>query len=365
MRQKMEHDQQTIVVMGASGAVGKQLVALLAAKGRYKLVIAGRRRVPLEELSKSLNGVASVLQTDLRQVKDLGFLQSACLLIMCVDIENDLVPKACIEHGVHYMDISASAGVYNILKTLDTRARQQGVALLFSVGLAPGLTNILSKHVLSAMPSASKLELYVLLGLGEAHGDRAYQWTFDNLHKKYRIKTKGKHEVVKSFSSGKTTWLAGKRRQFYLFDFVDQHIIGGAVPVSSVSTRMAFDNSFFTVLVAFMRKVGLTRIYRNAFIQKLMMKLMGKLRSGSDLYGVKALAKNEHGEEVAASLTGRSQGQVTALVTAELVDRLWDSNASGLLQADDLVPDVPLFLEHLRSLSVGMTIEIGHVTQTS
>jgi saccharopine dehydrogenase (NAD+, L-lysine-forming) len=42
-----------------------------------------------------------------------------------------------------------------------------------SVGLAPGLTNLLAKYCLEWLGTVDALEIGILLGLGEAHGPAA------------------------------------------------------------------------------------------------------------------------------------------------------------------------------------------------
>src|SRR5690606_38618918 len=157
------------------------------ARQRYKLILAGRRTVPLEKLKRSFQSDAEIMQVDVAHFDEPGLLKGAALLIMCVDIPDNRIPKACAEQGIRYMDISASRQVLHYLEETDVIAKAHKVPMLFSVGLAPGLTNLLAQYVTDKLPGAPVLEIYVLLGLGEAHGDQAFQWTFDNLHKTYAI----------------------------------------------------------------------------------------------------------------------------------------------------------------------------------
>ena len=299
-----------IIIIGASGAVGSAIVKHLDAASQYQLTLAGRRLGPLARLKETLHKDTQIIQVDVARTRDTDFLTGAALLIMCVDIPDSTIPEACVAHGVHYMDISASQQVLAYLEATDEAARTRGVAMLFSVGLAPGLTNLLAANVLQQLPNASALEIYILLGLGEAHGDQAFQWTFDHLHRQYRIKSGGIDKRVKSFTDPKTTTLAGSRT-FYLFDFADQYILKNIKGLKSVSTRLAFDNRFFTALVAALRTLGLTRIYRNKRVQRMMMGLLKKMKLGSDVYGVKVIARDDAGETSEAFLQGYGEGAIT------------------------------------------------------
>ncbi len=339
--------KDSIIIIGASGAVGSAIVRYLDAPQKYKLVLAGRRTAPLEKLKRSLQSDSELLQLDVDHFNEPVLLKKAALVIMCVDIPDNRIPKACAEAGVRYMDISASRQVLQYLEATDVLAGVHKVPMLFSVGLAPGLTNLLAKSVRDKLPDASVLEIYVLLGLGEAHGDQAFQWTFDHLHKTYAIRQDGFDTPVKSFTGPKTTDLLGKR-QFYLFDFVDQHILQQLNGIHSVSTRLAFDNRFFTRLVGLLRIAGLTRIYRNKRVQSMMMRLLKKIRLGSDVYGIKVIARNEAGQTESAFLQGYNEGAVTAAVAAGMVPLLLESKAAGLLHSHELVTDLPAFFTLLQ-----------------
>lgn len=339
--------KDSIIIIGASGAVGSAIVRYLDVLQKYKLILAGRKNAPLEQLKKSLHAGTEILQVDVTRFNEPGLLKGASLVIMCVDIPDNRIPKACVEQGIRYMDISASRQVLHYLEATDAIARSHKVPMLFSVGLAPGLTNLLAKRVRDKLPAAPVLEIYVLLGLGEAHGDQAFQWTFDNLHKIYAIHSNGFDKPVKSFSRPKTTDLLGMRK-FYLFDFVDQHILKQQKDIHSVSTRLAFDNRFFTRLVGLLRLTGLTGIYRNKRVQSMMLRLLKKIRLGSDVYGIKVIARNEAGQTESAFLQGYNEGAVTAAVAAGMVPLLLKSKAAGLLHSHELVTDLPAFFTLLQ-----------------
>lgn len=334
--------KESIIIIGASGAVGSAIVRHLDRQYRYQLILAGRRTAPLEQLKQSLVSDAAILQVDVARFDDPCVLNGAALVIMCVDIPDSRIPKACAEQGIKYMYISASQQVLRYLEQNNAWAQENKTPMLFSVGLAPGLTNLLAKNVLGKLPGATALEIYVLLGLGEAHGEQAFQWTFENLHKTYTVYQDGFEKPVKSFTKGRTTDLLGQRK-FYLFDFVDQHILKKEKGLQSVGTRLAFDNRFFTALVGFLRNTGLTKIYRNKQVQRVMMRLLKKVRLGSDVYGTKVIARNEAGQTESAFLQGHNEGAITAAVAAGMVPLLLESNASGLLHSHELVKDLPAF----------------------
>lgn len=339
--------RERIIIIGASGAVGSAIVRHLDIQAKYELILAGRRTSPLVQLKQSLQSDSGILQVDVAHFNEPGLLKGAALVILCVDIPDSRVPEACAWLGVRYMDISASQQVLSYLEATDAVARKHKVPMLFSVGLAPGLTNLLAKSVIHKLPGALALEIYVLLGLGEAHGDQAFQWTFENLHKTYNIRQRGFDKPVKSFTDPVATDLSGKRN-FYLFDFVDQHILKQLKGIHSVSTRLAFDNRFFTRLAGWLRIAGLTRLYRNRRVQNIMISLLKKIKLGSDVYGIKVIARNAAGQTAEAFLQGHNEGAITAAVAAGMVPLLLETKASGLLHSHELVEELPAFFALLK-----------------
>lgn len=354
---KDDQMMESIMIIGASGAVGSAIVKHLDAQKKYKLILAGRRLEPLVQLKRTLQSASEVLQVDVSNFKDPGLLKGAALVMLCVDIPDNKIPKACAAQGIKYMDISASQQVLGYLEETGPLASEHKVPMLFSVGLAPGLTNLLAKSVMNKLPDASVLEIYVLLGLGEAHGDQAFQWTFENLHKTYQIQSEGIDKPVKSFTDPGVTDLLGMRK-FYLFDFVDQHILKQEKGMRSVSTRLAFDNRFFTAVVACLRWAGLTRIYRNKRVQSIMMRLLKKISLGSDVYGIKVIARNDTGKTAEAFLQGHNEGAITAAVAAAMVPFLLASKAAGLLHSHELIKDLPAFFTLLKQDNGTLTFRL-------
>jgi hypothetical protein len=227
------------------------------------------------------------------------------------------------------------------------------------VGLAPGLTNLLGKWVTQSVQDRKRLQLFVLLGLGEDHGEQAFQWTFDNLHQQYTILEQGKDKLVRSFTQPLKTDLLGKR-SFYLFNFSDQHILARTQNLDSVSTRMVFDHRSITALIAGMRTLGLTRLMGLPRVQRMMIKLFRKIKMGTDVFAVKARSYNVNGTLKEASVSGHGEGAVTALVAALLAKDLLDKEdtPTGVLHIDTYIDDISLFIEAIRQYMPQLIVQL-------
>ncbi|WP_222166274.1 saccharopine dehydrogenase family protein [Edaphocola aurantiacus] len=348
-----------IVIVGGYGAVGSSVAKWLSAWYPGRVVVAGRSLQKAKNLQEKLEHTVDILQLDIDHIQNVSFLADAALLIMCIDQPSGALAELCIDKGVHYIDISATPAVLHRLESLQDKALAQKVTLLLSVGLAPGLTNLLGKWVTQSIPDQKMLQLFVLLGLGEDHGEQAFQWTFDNLHQEYTIQDQGKGQQVKSFTQPLTTDLLGKRK-FYLFNFSDQHILARTQNLDSISTRMAFDHKGITALIAGMRKLGFTRLMRLAWVQRIMIKLFRKVKMGTDVFAVKAQSYHSHGVLKEASISGYGEGAVTALVAALLAKDLLDKQTPllGVQHIDTYVEDVPEFLSELRKYNPQLQVKL-------
>lgn len=157
-----------ILLYGAYGFTG-DLTARLARQRGVELILAGRngektaalanelgfehRVFGLEDAAAHLGGVAVVLHC-------AGpFSKTAKPMI-----------AACIERGVHYLDITGEIGVFELAAHYGPKAAAAGVMLLPGVGFDVVPSDCLAAHVHAALPEATALEL-AFHGLGGfSHG---------------------------------------------------------------------------------------------------------------------------------------------------------------------------------------------------
>lgn len=118
---------------------------------------------------------------------------------MCLDLRDTGFVQACIDHQVDYVDITAD---YSVIAGIE-KLSPAGSTVVLSVGLAPGLTNMLAKQGKQRLDTARLADIYVLLGLGEAHGRAAIEWTIDNLAADFSVLEYGRKRQVASFTEGK------------------------------------------------------------------------------------------------------------------------------------------------------------------
>lgn len=173
-----------ILIVGGYGAVGSSIAERLMKMYPHQVIIAGRSFSKAHAKAEQFQNKVIPQQLDVNNSKDLSILNDVELVIMCLDQQNTDFVEHCIFKGISYIDISADYQNLQKIEKLHCLAEQNNTTVVLSVGLAPGITNLLAQYVVSQMKNVESVDIFVLLGLGEKHGDHAYQWTFDNVDSK-------------------------------------------------------------------------------------------------------------------------------------------------------------------------------------
>jgi saccharopine dehydrogenase (NAD+, L-lysine-forming) len=100
---------------------------------------------------------------------------------------------------------------------------------------------------------------------------------------------------------------------------------------------MCFDSPGLTALVGFMRKTGLSSLFKGKIIQNLAIKSFSHLAFGSEIFAVRVIGKNKEDGEYACSISGSGEGKITALVTSMVDKKIMTQNLpSGIHHIEEL-----------------------------
>lgn len=336
-----------IMIVGGYGAIGSILSEQLAKHFPQQVIVAGRSKEKAAQLARQLNDIVIPYAFDVKQHAQ-ALPGDVCMVIMCIDQEDTRFVAHCLNKGIHYIDITASNEFMEQVALLDDTAQQHAATVVLSVGLAPGVSNLLARYCSSKNPAVSEIDIFVLLGLGERHGTAAYQWICNNLHSSYTLRHKDRPVILKSFSDPVNTNLKGERK-FFLFNFSDQHALLRTTPLKRVQTRMAFDSSIFTRGLALFRQLSITKLLRSSTLQRGLIRLFHKFSWGTDVYGIKVVGNTPDGANIAYSITGYGEGKITAYVTTEIaLQVLQQAPKPGIYHSHEIIKDIPAFLQRLQ-----------------
>jgi saccharopine dehydrogenase-like NADP-dependent oxidoreductase len=341
-----------ILVVGGYGAVGRVVATRLAERYPGQVIAAGRNYDKANELSKATNGKILALALDIFTAHETPeILDDVALVIMCIDLPDTRFVEMCMQNGVDYIDVSASYEYLAQVEALHEVAQVGGGTAVLSVGITPGLTNLLGRYAKSQYDELRQLDIHILLGLGEAHGEAAVRWMAENLNGSFSVQENRKAKFVENFADGKQTEFPGKlgRRTTYRFDFSDQHVLPATLGINTVSTRIAFESALMTDLMALAKKIGLFALLRYQWTQDTLAKLLQTLRFGTELFVAQVDAQglaNGQWQTSSSAISGDGEGRVTGLVAAQVAERLVADNfPPGVFHIEQLIEPLPFITE--------------------
>ncbi|MEJ8544687.1 saccharopine dehydrogenase family protein [Brevibacillus borstelensis] len=345
-----------IVVVGGYGHVGKTICQELGKRHPGKVYAAGRSLDSAVRFCQTTGGAVLPLRLDSKGVFDESFFLDVKLVVMCLDQSDPAFVKFCFANGIHYVDISADYSFLKQVENMRAEAEKGGTTAVLSVGLAPGLTNLLALEAKRHVDWLDSVDISIMLGLGDRHGEAAIAWTVDNLDSEFTVWQSGTAVSVESFTDGKRTDF-GKgigRRTAYRFNFSDQHVIPHTAGVPTVSTRLCFDSAVVTESLAWLKRMGSFSYLKRKPVRDAIVKSFGTIRFGKELFIVKMDAWGSRGGQdrmIEYMLRGKNEAEMTAYIAA------WTANAlycaafpHGVYHIDQLF-DFPMIWPELSAMA--------------
>lgn len=332
-----------ILVIGGYGNVGKIICRDLGEKFPGKVIAAGRSFEKVKKITQTTNGNVLPLKFDLFNTQDnKNLLEDVSTVVMCLDQTDTKFIEECIKMGVNYIDITASYDFFSKIQTLHTRAKKTDSTIVMSVGLSPGLTNLMVKYSKSHLDILDNADINLMLGIGDGHGKAAIEWMVDNMNTKFNIIEKGKTIQVKSLEDGKSTKFPKPfgDRYTYRFDFAEQHGLPETLNIKSVSNRICFDSRFVTHFLVLLKKIGLLKTLKLDFFRKGVINLLKKSNMGSDIFIAKVDAlgkKNGVRRGFECFVRGKREGEITGKVAAIVAEYIYrEKYPSGTYHIEEI-----------------------------
>ena len=224
-------DAPPIVILGGTGAVGRHVAQFLDAQGQ-RVVVASRQADRAREVTDPL-AHAEPATVDIGDPAALS-LEHPGVVVNCTGIEDLDAMLRWRRSGWRIIDITASSTYAARLASLD----RDGPAVIVGVGLIPGLTTLLARHLTAQDDEATEVVISCLLGLGEDYGDASRDWTYGQLGRRIDDPAGS----FRNFSTPTSIDFPGGfgRRPAWRFDFADRVLLPPEIDVH-VTTRYCFD----------------------------------------------------------------------------------------------------------------------------
>jgi short subunit dehydrogenase-like uncharacterized protein len=157
-----------LMIYGATGYTGRMAAERASASGT-PLILAGRKEAALVLLAASLGVEYRVFPLEDISVIDRS-LRGVGVLLNCAGPfarTADVLMRAGIRNGVHYLDVAAELDGYRLAEVLDVEARAAGVMLLPGSGGSVAMLGCLAGHTVARTntPSSIRVAMHVSGGL--------------------------------------------------------------------------------------------------------------------------------------------------------------------------------------------------------
>ncbi|WP_424831984.1 saccharopine dehydrogenase NADP-binding domain-containing protein [Ruegeria sp.] len=156
-----------VVIIGGYGAFGSLTARLLARDG-HQIWLAGRHPDQGRALAQEIN--AQTLKLDMRKTPEALFEAEPNVVIDAAgpfQLYGDdpyRVPKLCVAHGCHYLDLSDGASFTNGIEALNTQAMDAGVFVLSGASSVPGLSSCVVKDLIDRLDEVDLIDIAILPG---------------------------------------------------------------------------------------------------------------------------------------------------------------------------------------------------------
>lgn len=351
----------TTLIVGGYGSVGRTIAGELAtaSDGLSSVVVAGRDETKAATVAAELGENVSGIAFDLQRIDSYArVLEDIDHVVMCVDQAGIAFVEACLERGIDYLDVTASDEFFRRVERLDDVARAHGATAVLSVGLAPGVTNLLAKRMTDKLSTVSEIRIGVLLGLGEAFGPAASRWTLGRNGREFTVLDAGRSRPVRGFVTPESIEFPryGCRRA-YSFDFADQHVLHRTLDVPA-KTYLCFDSRAVTAAVYGLSRFEVYRPVVGTIGLDRLTELVSTLSVGGDGFAVSVEVDGQQDSTAKTLLTavdGQEQSRVTGIVAATVsMDIHGTSVPSGVYHVHEIL-DSESILDVLRERGYRLT----------
>ncbi|MBP1631256.1 MAG: Saccharopine dehydrogenase [Bacteroidetes bacterium] len=325
-----------ILIIGGYGQVGRNVCTELMNIFPNKIIIGGRNIKKAVSFSEETQWNVKPLKIDIYDTRKYNaILNDISLVVMCLSPKNTDLALYCIENNINYIDISPSYKMASELALYKNIPIKTQATCVLGVGLAPGLSNLMVKKAKSFFDYINSVNIFLMLGVGEKHGNDGIKWLLDNINNVYTINYDNKPRVVTPFGTIKKTTFIDKtnQRKTFSFDLADQHSIPKTLGLANVSSYFCYDSSFVTREIVLLKKIGFFKMLRISWmynfianIFRIVLDVINRLKLCSDIYIVKIDiegVKDNESINLQSSIVGYNNSIITGKIAAIVAKQIY------------------------------------------
>lgn len=330
----------SIILVGGYGQVGQEVAGVLAPRYPGRVVLAGRTLATARAAAATIGHGTRAAQLDADNLHQAdALLSDAALVLACAGHTRPALAEASFRAGAHYADVTADSTLIAGIEALDPLARRHGATTVLSVGLAPGLTNLLAAAAAAGLDSVHRVDLLVRLGIGDTHGPAALGWTLDALNGEFDVPEPSGSRRVRPFTERRRFLLPdalpaaapgyrpGRHRPVvgHLFDFPEQRTLPRTLGVPAAVSWLALDPPLVGTALAVAARSGVARLLTHPRARRLALAALSRTHIGTDTAGAAATATGLRAgapAELTLAVSGRSEATITAHVAALIAEQL-------------------------------------------
>lgn len=241
--------KRKIVVLGGYGTLGRQICSMLVKDPAVDCVVAGRDAARAAAFAGSIGAGFQLLDSQ-QPGAPAAALQGVFALVDAsgpFQGRSYAVPEACIEQGVHYVDVADGRQYVAGFSLLDTAARAKGSLLVTGAGAIPAAAAALIDSMTGRFDRIDEIHTAVSVGNRDARGPAALRAVLSYAGRPLSMLERGGWRDVYGWSRPQTVRFPrpiGKRR-VYLADGPDLDIFPKRYGAHTVTERVGMQLRLF------------------------------------------------------------------------------------------------------------------------
>jgi hypothetical protein len=313
----------TVVLFGGYGTFGAHAARALAAAG-VPLRIAGRNAARAKSFATSLgDGHEGIAADAADPVSTRLALEGARVAVSCAGPFSALpltLPEACLDAGIHYVDIADHRGWLARLRALDDRFRDRGLTAACGCSSLPGISGALALLAAERLPEIRRARVTLFIGNRNPKGEAAVRSAAAQLGQTF-LSPEGPLVGLRGRETVRLPEPFGTR-SVYDWDSPELDLFPDLLGAREVRVKVGFESRLATRAFAALARLGPDLGARLVPILAALGRPLSVFGHSGGFVQVELFAPD--GASVTASLGGAGGGQRMAALPAAFV-------ASGLL----------------------------------